>query len=171
VARYRDGLSAGELLLVNALLADHMKFFGYDADPVSPDMEALVEAGELYLTLGRALAEHRVAAPQVYAAQRTEDDNLLWFMEKAAALTGVARKDFVRGFLAGRRVTVREGGFRIDQAAEKLAVEVVALRRSLEWMPKAVDDLTREVKNVRAAVDRFPTPLNVVKRAIRKPPQ
>jgi hypothetical protein len=175
VARYREGLSEGELLLVNALLADHLKFFGYAADRLEPDTEALVEAGDLFLTLGRALAEYGVTSAQLYAVQRTEEDNLLWFMDKAAAVLGAARKDFVRGFLAGRRVTVREGGFRLDQAAERLAVEIVALRRSMEWMPSAlqhaVEDLAREIKNVRAAVDRFPTPLNVVKRAIRKPPQ
>ncbi len=196
VARYREGLSEGELLLVNALLADHLKFAGYSLDTLEPDTETLVEACALYLTLGRALREYSVPSPQLYAVNRPEEDNLVWFVERVVALLGYDRAEFTKGFLAGRRVTVREAGFRIDQAAEKVATEIVALRRSLEWMPpevtrqadslaeashalaavtaslpQALEALTREVKNVRAAVDRFPTPLNVVKRAIRKPPQ
>ena len=134
-----------------------------------------------------------MAGPQLYAVNRPEDDNLAWFVDKVVTLLGYDRREFVKGFLAGRRVTVREAGFRIDQAAEKVAAEIVALRRSLEWMPAEVtrqadslaagseflrltlperlEALTLEVKNVRAAVDRFPTPLNVVKRVLRKPPR
>jgi len=193
VARYRKGLSPAELLIVHALLADHLKFFGYALDALEPDVDTLVDAADMYLTLGRALREFAVAGPQLYAVNRPEDDNLAWFVDKVVTLLGYDRREFVKGFLAGRRVTVREAGFRIDQAAEKVAAEIVALRRSLEWMPAEVtrqadslaagseflrltlperlEALTLEVKNVRAAVDRFPTPLNVVKRVLRKPPR
>ena len=195
VARYRDGLSAGEMLLVEALLADHLRFFGYALDSVVPDTDALVEACDLYLALGRALREHAVPNPQLYAPTRSEDDNLLWFVDKVVAVSGLDRAEFVKGFLAGRRVTAREVGHRSDRAAEAIVAEIVALRRSLEWMPPeivrladrmsegghslqalvslpgTVEALTRELRNVRSAVDRFPTALNVVKRAIRKPPE
>jgi hypothetical protein len=181
VGAYQGGLSAGEILCLNALLAEHLRFFGYPLDPMRGEVAVLAEACNLFLDLGRTLKRYNIADARLYNLGGSEDDNLAWFLDKLVALGGIDQAEFARGFLVGRAVTARSAGAWMETVSRVLAdevkgvaTEVVALRRSFEYLPASLHDqsesVSRELRNVRAAVDRFPSPLNVVKRLIRKPP-
>jgi len=159
VGAYRAGLGAGELLCLNALLREHMRTFDYATDDPVTETEVLVEACDLFLSLGRILNRHQVPDPRLYRRGRPEGENLFWFVEKVLAYAGLDPALFLKGFATGRGVTVRSA----EITMESVAAEVATLRRSLELA-------IGEIGNVRAAIDRFPSVLNVVKRAIRKPP-
>jgi hypothetical protein len=175
VGTYRGGLTSGELLCLNVLLREQIRFFGYSPDPPVTETDVLAEACEVFLALGRILKRYAVPDPRLYDVGRSEADNLRWFVEKLVVFCGLEAAPFLKGFLTGRAVTVKSAGTWMETVTDAIAAEVVALRRSFEWMPAALhehsEDLGREIRNLRAAVDRLPTFLNVVKRAIRKPPQ
>src|SRR5205807_2250742 len=101
--------------------------------------------------------------PRLYNFARSETDNLFWFVEKLVAHAGLEEGPFVKGFAAGRAVTVRSAELAMQIAVQPVAAEVATLRTSF-------DSLGKEVRGVRAAIDRFPSVLNVIKRALRKPP-
>jgi hypothetical protein len=166
VGRYQEGLSAGEILFLNALLADHLGFFRYAPDPVRMELDALSEACHLFLKLGRMLKRYGVTDGRLYNVEASEDENLAWFVDKLVALGGLEGSDFVKGFLVGRATTMKGAA----DTGRTIADEIVALRRSFEYLPAALDAFATEVRTVRAAIDRFPSVLNVVKRAVRKPP-
>ena len=136
-----------------------MRTFGYATDEPVTETDVLVEACGLFLNLGRILNRYQVPDPRLYARSRPEGENLFWFMEKVLAYAGLEPALFLKGFAAGRAVTVRSA----EIAMQPVAAEIGTLRLSF-------DSLSREVRSVRAAIDRFPSVLNVVKRAIRKPP-
>ena len=170
VGTYEEGLSAGEIVFVNALLADHLRFFGYAPDPVRLEVEALVEACNLFVKLGRILKKYAIGDARLYNLEASEDENLAWFVDKLVALGGLEPADFAKGFLVGRATTAKSAAVWADSAGRTIADEILALRRSLEYLPGTLDAFTKEVRTVRSAIDRFPSVLNVVKRAVRKPP-
>lgn len=159
VGAYRTGLTAGELLCLNALLREHMRTFGYAADAPITETDVLVDACNQFLSLGRILNRHEIANPRLYSRTRSEGENLFWFVEKVVAYAGLDAALFLKGFATGRAATVRSA----EIAMQAVAAEVATLRSSFE-------SVSRELRNVRAAIDRFPSALNVVKRFLRKPP-
>jgi Sulfotransferase family len=163
VGAWRAGLGAGELLCLQAVLREHMRMFGYAPDPPVTESDALVEACNTFLAMGRVLVSHAVPNPRLYNPARSEGENLGWFAEKLVAACGLDPEPFLKGFVAGRAVTVKSA----EIAMQPVAAEIATLRRQFEWHAQ---ELNKEVRNVRAAVDRLPTFLNVFKRMIRKPP-
>ncbi len=166
VGTYQEGLSAGEVQWVNALVAEHLRFFGYAPDAVRTEVGALAEACSLLLKLGRMLKRYDVKDGRLYNLDASVDENLAWFVDKLVALGGLDPSEFVKGFLVGRATTMDS----VAATGRTVADEIVALRRSFEYLPGAIDAFTKEVRTVRAAIDRFPSVLNVVKRAVRKHP-
>jgi len=159
VGAYRAALSAGELVCVNALLREHMRMFGYATDPPVAETDVLVDACNQFLSLGRIVTRHRIGDPRLYGRTRSESENLFWFVEKVLAYAGLDPTLFLKGFATGRAVTVRSA----EIAMQPVAAEVGTLRLSFE-------SVSQELRNVRAAIDRFPSLLNVLKRFLRKPP-
>lgn len=105
VGKYRNLISPGDLLLINCLLEDQMRFFGYVPDEPQVDTAHIVDACRSFRALSGTLSAFKVFRPVLADTDQPLDVQLETFLRKVVRYCGLGAADFFRGFAVSATLT------------------------------------------------------------------